>query len=660
MSLRAFKKLIGPVAAVAFSWGAHAEGLMCGTLPDLFRAYLASHYSAHEMTDDIKKHTTEQYIKSLDPSKTLLLEEDVVKLRKELPEVFGTMRANNCDKLYDAQKLLLQRAQEVEAYAKGFLNDSYKLDENVEIMTDSDKRGYAKSMKDREENQRKLMHFQISNYQLGDMKLAEAKKQLIHRYELITKRVRERKPEDVIVTYADSFATALDPHSTFFSRDALDEFRIDMSLSLEGIGASLSSQDGYTVVEEIIAGGAADRAKVLKPKDKIIAVAQEGEKPVPTIDMDLKDVVKMIRGKKGTKVLLTVLRQGEGTERLEFTIVRDKVSLKDQAAKLHVENRTVGKKKLKLGVIDLPSFYSEGEKGKRSSYTDVKKLLEDANKQKVDGVVLNLSHNGGGSLDDAVRMSGLFLKKGGIVATQNGLGRKAEILADEDTDTVYTGPLVVLTSRASASASEILSGALRDYKRAVIVGGDHTFGKGTVQTVVPLQGLGAVKVTIGMFFLPSGNTTQHQGVPGDVVLPSPLSTEEVGEQALDYSLKPQKIDSFLDPGANDDSTNKHWQPITAAETKALAEKSKARVDADKKFADIRKEIEESKKNKGILRLAEVLKKSKENKKKNKADEKKTQLQRLQDAEAPYINEALSVLGDLIEAKQPASGEVAKK
>lgn len=624
-----------------------ALDLTCKTLPDLFRAYLASHYSVHSLSDEVKNHTVEQYIKGLDPSKTTLLEGDVAKFRKNLPELFTTMRSDNCQALDEAQATVLQRVEEVEAFVKNFVNKDYKLVEDVEILTDAEKRSFAKTPEERNALIAKYIHFQISNYLLSDMKLEEAKKQLIHRYELITKRVRERKNDDTLTGFADAFASALDPHSSFFSKDRLEEFRIEMSLSLEGIGASLSSQDGYTVVEEIIPGGAADRAKVLAQKDKIIAVAQDGQKPVSVIDMELRDVVKLIRGKKGTKVSLTILRQSKSVERLEVSIVRDKIQMKEQEAKLQVQNRKVGKQNFKVGIIDLPAFY--GEQGKKSSFEDVKKLLASAKQQKVDGLVLNLSHNGGGLLDDAVKMSGLFIKKGGIVATQN-TRKKVEVLADEDEGIDFSGPLVVLTSRASASASEILAGALKDYKRAVIVGGDHTFGKGSVQAVIPLpQDLGAIKVTTGMFFLPGGASTQHEGVAGEVPLPSVLSTDDMGEKALDYSLAPQKIDAFLSPDANSTDASR-WQPLSEAELKTLADNSKARVDKDAKFTEIRKDIEEAAKNKGIIRLAEVTKKSKDDKKKHKDDEKKTNAQRLKDAEAPYVNEAMNVVMDLLQMR----------
>lgn len=632
---------------------AQARALQCQDLPSLFRLYLQSHYAFSTITDTIKTHTVDQFIKGLDPSKTTLLEADVTKLKRDLPVVFDTMQTGVCASLDGAFKLLADRTKENEVFVKKFLGDNYKFDDSIELMLDPDKRGYPKTASEKEDLIKKMVHFNVSSYLLSDTKLPEAKRLLLKRYELASKRATDRKPEDALDSYTEAFAEALDPHSSFFTQDSLEEFQISMQLSLEGIGASLTNQDGYTVVEEIIPGGSADRAKALRPKDKIIAVGQGVEKPVSVVDMDLKDVVKLIRGKKGTKVHLTVLRQAEKTENIDVTIVRDKIDLKEQAAKITYDTRKVGGKSFKVGIIDLPSFYGGGNASSRSSYTDMKNLLVEAKKQKVDGIVLDLSRNGGGLLEDAVRISGLFLKKGGVVATQN-TQRKIEVLADEDPEVNFQGPLVVLISRLSASASEILAGALRDYGRAVIVGGDHTFGKGTVQSLMPLpQNLGAMKVTVGMFFIPKGNSTQHRGVESDVVLPSVFSTDEVGEKALDYSLPPQSIATFVSPEANDETPDHHWKPIENAWKSKLSEQSKARISKDPKFTEIRKEIEESQKNKGIIRLADLRKKRSAEKKDGKGKKKDesdraAEKQKEKDSETPYTTEATSVVVDLIQ------------
>lgn len=642
-----------------------APGLQCRQLPQLFEAFFKIHYSMKSMNDTVKTHTIEQFIKALDPSKTVLLEEDVQKLRKDLPAIFNTMRSGDCSQLDSAAQLLVQRSQESADFVKSYLGPDYKLDDKTELVLDPDKRGYAKTQAEKQELLKKYVHFQISNYLLTDMKIADAKKQLAHRYELLTKRAREDRATNMISTYAESFALALDPHSSYMAPKTLADFQISMDASLEGIGASLSYEDGFTVVEDTIPGGGAARSKMLQPKDKIIAVKQEGQKSVSVIDMDLRDVVSMIRGPKGTKVTLTILRQGKKTESFDVSIVRDKIDIKDQLASITYETRKVGDRKIKVGVIDLPSFYGGGGEGAHSSYEDMHRLLLEAKKEKVDSIVLNLSRNGGGLLEDAVKIVGLFIRKGGVVGTKDYEGH-VEILADDDEDVVWNGPLVVLTSRLSASASEIVAGALHDYHRAVIVGGDHTFGKGTVQKLARLpMDLGGMKVTIGMFFLPGGKSTQHLGVSSDVRVPSLLNSEDIGEVKMDYSLAPQSITHFVSADANvalptsgtvlaaDPELAMHWNPVDDSLVKKLSEKSAERVNKDPKFAEVRKEIEEIARNKGVTRLAELRKKAEaENKAEKKS--KKNRKDKAKDLENPYIQEGVNIGADMVTLKTSAT------
>jgi len=599
----------------------------------------------------------EQYVKLTDPTKMLFLEEDVKVVKKNIQKLFlGIRKKGDCSPLDEIQNLIVKRVKENEAAVRKLVGDKeFKIDESIELVLNPDKRHRAKTVAEKEELLRKSMHFQMWNYLSSDTKESEAREKLVHRYELATKRVVERSKEDLLVSFIDAFTNALDPHTSYFSRERLDDFRIDMSLSLEGIGASLSSSDGYTIVEEIIPGGAADQAKVLVPKDKIIAVGQ-GEKG-PTngvIDMDLKDVVRLIRGKKGTKVRLSLLRkEGDSTKRVEVTIVRDKINLADQAAKITYHKRdTKDGKSLNLAIIDLPSFYGD-QSGERSGYNDMKKLIAEANSKNVDGLVLNLSRNGGGLLEDAVRISGLFIKEGAIVATLNSR-KDVNILRDKDPAIQFEKPLVVLTSRASASASEILAGALRDYNRALIVGADNTFGKGSVQAVLDLPpDLGAMKVTTGMFFVPGGNSTQNLGVAGHVILPSTLSNDDLGEKNLDNALPPLKINPFKSKDIGDTQ----WKPITAKVASKVSELSHKRVSASEKFKEIEKDIAEMNKNDGTVKLAEMIKKEKEEKAKSKADKDKSFKERVADLQKPYLDESLDVLADLVELQYPKAGGI---
>src|SRR5262249_7174103 len=272
-------------------------------------------------------------------------------------ELWDTMKSGDCSVLEHANALLINRSQEDERIAEKMLDPAYKVDDTVEINFDPEKRGYTKSNDERHGLVRKMIHFQMSNLLIG-LPMDQAKKQLIHRYQLFTKRLKERETKkNMPEIYAEAFASSLDPHSSFLAAEALADFQIQMRLSLEGIGAALTTRDGFTVIESLVPGGQAEKSNVLRVKDKIIAVAQDGQKPVATIDMDLQDVVKMIRGKKGTRVTLTVLREGKPAKTFDVTIVRDKIDVKEQAAKINYETRKVGDRTVKVGIIDLPSFY---------------------------------------------------------------------------------------------------------------------------------------------------------------------------------------------------------------------------------------------------------------------------------------------------------------
>ncbi len=660
MALRRYFTSVLAVLALIFTVGANAApksdgtALQCMYVPKLIDLFFKNHYQYESLTDDLKTHTVEQYIRRLDTLKTFLLQEDVDKIRKILPNVFETSKKANCDDLNTISQIVQTRAKESEDYVRELLGKNYVLDEKVELNLEPKTRSYPKTKEEKKALLGKVIHFEVSSLLLADIKLPEAKKRMIHRYELITKRFKERTMSDLIEDFIGAFAVGLDPHTSYLSRDDMTDFQIQMQLSLEGIGASLSTQDGFVVIEALIPGGSADRAGQLEPKDKIIMVGQEGKDSVSVIDMPLRDVVKLIRGKKGTKVRLTILRQQEKTSSFETTIVRDKIDIKEQAAKVVYQKKKRGDKELNLAVIDLPSFYGGGDAGSRVASVDLKKLLKEAVDKKVDGIILDVSRNGGGLLEEAVKISGFFIRSGGVVAT-NGQDRKVDVLTDPDDDVVYSGPLVMLTSRISASASEILAGALKDYKRAVIVGGDHTFGKGTVQSVNGLPpGLGAIKVTVGQFFLPAGQSTQQLGVSSHIVMPSVLDNDDIGEKTLDYSLPPNSIKSFVSSDANQSEGEKHWTPIDDKITSALATQSKARVDAEPKFTEIKKKIEERAKNKGMVKLAEIRKKYKEENKDEKKKEKAKKDKATREAEelkeyleTPALQEGLNVLADLV-------------
>ena len=633
---------------------AHAEenSLVCPLVPVLTESFLKTHVAIKSANDELYNRTVEQFIKRLDPSKVLLLQSDVDSLKPKILSFLKSMRSTpDCKDIDGIRALLVSRAKEQLAYAKQALGDKYKLDENVELVLDPEKRNFAKDLEESHKRQLVQIHFQISNYLMTDMKLPKAKDQLVHRYELSVKRMEELKSSDIYEYVVNAFSAGMDPHSTYMSPEVTEDFQINMRLSLEGIGASLSNEDGYTVIQELIPGGSASKSNQLQPKDKIIAVGQKEGAMENVIDMDLKDVVRKIRGKAGTTVRLTILREKPEVQRLNVSLVRSKVQLEDDAAKVEMTERTVDGQKMKLARIELPGFYGGQKRTDRTSYKDVAAAVEKANKAGAEGLVFDLSGNSGGLLDEAVRIAGLFINRGNIVATKDSDG-EVQMLDDIDSRVQFNGPVVVLISRLSASASEIVAGALQDYKRAIVVGGDHTYGKGSVQAVLPLQNdFGIIKVTTGIFFIPGGNSTQHRGVTSDIAFPNPFSTADIGEKFLDNSLKPDSIKPFLSPEANEDN---QWTPVSKAEVEKLRILSATRVAKSKDFAEITKELKEMEEKKGLIRLADMRKKETESKKKNKD---KAPKQIAKERNKHQIDEAYNILADFVHMRKMGSGKL---
>jgi carboxyl-terminal processing protease len=594
------------------------------------QVFLNQHVNYKEPSAELEARAVEQYLKRLDPAKIYLLESDVEELKGKLKGLFAKLKKGDCGTLDEAQDLFAKRVQERADFAKKTLSaKNFKFDSKTELILDPEKRKYPKNQAEAEAFQSKYLQFQLSNYLATGMKQDEAQSQVIRSYERVAKRVKETTKEDLYSGYLDSFGRALDPHSSFFSRDVLEDFEISMGLSLEGIGATLSSQDGFTVVEQLIEGGSAKASGMIVPQDKISAVGQfkpNGEvgEMENVVEMDLRDVVRKIRGPKGSKVRLMILRKASDGKQERFTVdlVRDKIKLEEEAAALQWMDRDVNGEKKKIAILNLPSFYADAKRGGRSAAGDMKNLLKEVKAKNADALVLDLSNNGGGSLDDAVKIAGLFFKTGNVVKQSSrdpAMGEAA--LDDRDPQVDWDGPMVVLTSRISASASEIVSGTLKDYARAVIVGGDHTFGKGSVQSVVPLPpGLGAVKVTVGMFFTPGGFSTQHRGVEADVVLPGPFSTDEIGEKSLDYSLPPKQIKPFLSPDAYVASGVGAWKKVEPSVVVQLKARSQARVAKNADFLKIQTELKKAKEKSKVIKLAEAQKDTKE--KKEEADQKK--------------------------------------
>jgi carboxyl-terminal processing protease len=437
---------------------------------------------------------------------------------------------------------------------------------------------------------------------------------LSHRYHRQLHTFVNWDSDDVLQFYLTALTRVYDPHSDYFGHSALDSFSITMNLSLFGIGAELMSEDGYCTINRLLPGGPAIKSKQIHEKDKIIAVGQSNQPPVDVVDMSLNKAVQLIRGPKGTEVRLTVVPAGKDNAAKKIvTLVRDEIKLEDQEAKAKIIDMPNGQGgNTRLGVIDLPSFYtsfdptsSRSRTQQKSTTEDVSRLLKKLKAENVNGVILDLRRNGGGSLEEAIRLTGLFIKEGPVVQVKDYDGH-VDVDRDDDPSVLYDGPLIVLTSRFSASASEILAGALQDYGRALIVGDSSTHGKGTVQQVLPLgQAMlrlmarhsenlssaasmlmtndpGAVKLTIKKFYRASGHSTQLKGVVPDVVLPSVFSVaKEIGEAALENPMPWDTISP-----AKYDKLN-----LVAPYLPELRRLSAQRIASDKEFSYIREDID---------------------------------------------------------------------
>jgi len=618
--------------------------LSCEIIPDLAEQFLGGHTVFASIDDDLESRVISVYIDQLDPTKVLLTQAEFDAASDDVKTAVKGMLVGQCDAMLKLEaKRVLWHTGMLEYARKRLADPAFAPDPATEIQIDPDQRSRPLDATQQGVLRDKVLELQLANSVRSGIELKEAQGKLVRRYERTLKIVKDRTRNDLFGDFMRVYAAGLDPHSSYFSAEDLEDFRISMQLSLEGIGALLRNEDGYTIVQEIVPGGAADRHGQLKVKDRIIAVSQgaDGE-PQPVVDLDLRDVIKLIRGKKGTDVKLTVLRQGDRSQTIEILITRDKIDLEEQHAKLRWEKREVKGKKLNLAVIELPSFYGGGD-NPDLALQDVKKLLQDARKGKADGVLLDLSRNGGGLLRAAVDISGLFIARGPVVAIQGRVSPYSE-LSDEDPEVVYDGPLVVLISRASASASEILAGALQDYERARIVGDDQTFGKGTVQSIINLpRGFGAFKVTVATFFLPGGESTQSRGVSADIVVPSPLNTEDFGESSRPFALPGEKINAFDSPQAN--PAKRAYKPITQDAIRKLAKRSKDRIAKDEALQEVIADLAERDAKKGMLKLADILEDKDADPENAEADD--TAEDDTSKELTPQAEEALNILADMV-------------
>lgn len=580
-----------------------------------------NHFSHKPMDDALSAEAFSLYLKQIDGRKQFYLQKDIDELQHFSSKLDDEMRQGQILFPLVAEELFRARVLTVKKFMDGFAAQEFDLNKKGFIESDNKKLAYCQTDAELHDRWQQTIQYQIVSQYLNrdainaakkgidaakekktppksekDL-LKEAKEKVLKSNRELLDRMMKREVKDQYERYFSIIARAFDPHTDFMPPTQKEDFDIHMRGSLEGIGAELQEEDGFIRVKRIIPGGAASRQKQLVAHDVILMVAQGEGDPVDITDMRINDAVRLIRGPKGTEVRLTVKNiDGQTTV---IAIIRDVVQLEET----FVKSALLGSGSEQYGYVRIPTFYRDfqgngpGNDG-RNVTDDVKKSLVEINKTKTRGLIIDLRNNGGGALVDAVKIAGLFIKSGPIVQIKTS-DNKAEVLYDYDAEVYYDGPIVVLINRFSASASEILAAALQDYHRALIVGSEHSFGKGTVQTllnmdnVLPLLGfsmaqykpLGALKVTTQKFYRVTGESTQQKGVISDIALPDAFSASEIGERYEENSLPWDTIDpaSYEKWGSYPFNVN---QLLTV---------SQGRVKSDKKFIEIQKESEESKK-----------------------------------------------------------------
>jgi carboxyl-terminal processing protease len=508
------------------------------------------HYTHKSLNDEMSRKILRTYIDILDFSHLFFTQEDV----DAMNEKYGTsldddILLGNLKPAYEIYDLYKKRVDERVAKIKELLKQppDFKTDATIDLSRQ--KAPWPKNAAEADELWRGRITSELLQEHLSEHPIEPGPQLVSRRYDRLARNVHEEDRDEQAKYFLDAVAQSYDPHSEYLSKDDLKNFSINMSLSLVGIGAMLRTEDGYAKIESLVPGGPAQVDGRLKVGDRITAVSQQGADLVDVRDMRLDKVVEMIRGKKGSKVRLLVIPAdaADPSKRKDVELVRDQIKLKDQEARADIIIKKDDEgKPVKLGWITLPSFYADMDHHSKSTTKDVLALLKRLKKENIAGLVVDLRRNGGGSLEEVISLTGLFLKSGPIVQTKGSNGNIV-VSSDPDSGIAYSGPMVVLTSRQSASASEIFAAALQDYGRALIVGDQSTFGKGTVQTILEIgrftsllgsrsQDDGALKLTIQKFYRVAGGSTQLHGVASDIVLPSLTDLPEFGEGALKNCL----------------------------------------------------------------------------------------------------------------------------
>lgn len=506
-----------------------------------------AHYLPNELNDETSEFIFNKYFETLDPNKAYFTTDDIASFEKYKFTIDDMLKRRDAKLAFTIFKLFRKRLDERTTNIESLINRYFDFTKDENFNIDTDSRQWAKSNAELDEYWRKRIKNNTLQQLMDETPIEEIRENLRKRYQRQRDVIFQLKADDIFEWFMNSYTKNLGPHTQYMSHTTSENFRISMSLSLQGIGAVLSSDQDYTVIRRIMPGGPAERSGLLSADDKIVAVGQDGEDMINVIGWRLSDVVKMIRGDKGTKVKLDVIKNdaGPGSPPESIELVRDIIHLEDQEAKLTEVKIPNGEINDTFSVIKIPSFYSnstQAKNGAKYSATahDVKKLLKQVNESDSKGLVIDLRGNGGGYLNEAINLTGLFIPQGPVVQVVTS-NKKRQVLSDQDSSVSYSGPLVVLIDRFSASASEIFAAAMQDYGRAIIIG-ERSFGKGTVQRVSPLRygntsdHESMIKLTTAQFFRVNGGSTQHLGVTPDINLNAGIEDQEFGERSYDNAL----------------------------------------------------------------------------------------------------------------------------
>jgi carboxyl-terminal processing protease len=516
------------------------------------------HYKPEALDDALSEKIFDGYLDSLDADRAFFLESDLEKFRGYRTSFDDALRDRRLQPAFDIFNVYLERVAQRTAYARDLLKQDFDFTAKESYEFDREHAPWPKTTAELDELWRKRVKNDVLRLKLAGKEMGAIRSTLDKRYANFESRVREITSEDLFQSFMNAYASAIEPHTAYMNPRTTENFNISMRLSLEGIGAVLQRDDEeYTVIRSIVPGGPADMSKKVKVGDRVVAVGQGKSGPMTdVIGWRIDDVVELIRGPKDSYVRLDILPAEAGADGKHeiVTIARQKVKLEEQAAKQSVIEIPDGDITRRIGVIELPTFYQDFEGRRRdeadyrSATRDVQKLLAELKKQKVDGIVIDLRDNGGGSLTEAIELTGLFIDEGPVVQVKDS-SKRVQVESDPTRGTSWDGPLAVLVNRSSASASEIFAAAIQDYGRGLIIG-EPTFGKGTVQNLVDLDmfargeepGLGQLKLTVAQFFRIDGGSTQHKGVVPDIAFPVTLDASDYGESAYPNALPWTSID----------------------------------------------------------------------------------------------------------------------